>query len=373
MTLEYMPVLKARKGEFDAVKYLKNSTLNRIEPIFELPALSDYKISNTKSLRDSQEPFALYLSGISDKIGSLPHQLRYYIDIRGWAPNAVVESGEHILSFVYRRLHDLGATVCPVASYDLWADPEYQASLRSLPVTHDSYLVIRLGADALEDMDDPDYFLENFSEILLSLSVPIEQCTAVVDFGDVTSMSAIDIQSNLEKAVNVLSSLSLRNVSIAASSISALIGDMVSQQNSTAMVVRREINAWKSIKALQPLGNLIFGDYGIRNPNSLEDGPFPDVNGKIRYTCEGHFFVLRGHSMRKLDKGGQYNTLAKLLVESAYYMGRDFSWGDRCAYDAPAHSPGVWVGYDTNHHVEAVVMELVEFKQSVLASAVVNR
>ncbi|MGM0704090.1 MAG: beta family protein [Pseudomonadota bacterium] len=209
--------------------------------------------------------------------------------------------------------------------------------------------------------------------MVISLSAPLERCTALIDFGDVTNVSAIDIQTSLEKAVSVLSSLSLRNVSIAASSISALIGDMVSQQNSTAMVVRREINAWKSVKALQPRGNLVFGDYGVRNPDSLEDGPYPDVNGKIRYTCDGQFFVLRGHSMRQFSKGGQYDGLARALVESPYYMGKDFSWGDHCAHDNPAHSPGAWVGYDTNHHIEAVVMELMEFKQSVVSSDIFAR
>ncbi|MGM0704089.1 MAG: beta family protein [Pseudomonadota bacterium] len=158
MTLEYMPVFKARQGEFEAVKHLKSSTLTRVEPIFELPTLSEYKIRNTKSLRESQEPIALHLSKVADQIYALPHHLRYYVDIRGWAPNAVVESGEHILSFVCRRLYDLGVTVCPVASYDFWADPEYQGALRSLPVTTGSHFVIRLGPDALEDMDDPQFF-----------------------------------------------------------------------------------------------------------------------------------------------------------------------------------------------------------------------
>ncbi|OUE44477.1 hypothetical protein BZY95_06350 [Billgrantia desiderata SP1] len=364
MALEYMPVLKARQGEFDALSKLKNSTFGRVEPVLELPTLSEYKIRTTKCLRESSEPIALHLNKAAEKIAMLPHQLTYYVDMRGWAPNAVVESGEHILSFVCRRLRDLGAKTCPVVSYDLWADPEYKNALRSLPLTPESPVVIRLEADALEDMDDPDYFLENLSEMLSALSLSPDRCTAMLDFGDVTNVPVIDIQSKLEAGVSLLSGFYFRNISIAASSISALIGDMVSEKNSTAIVMRREINAWKVVKTLYPRGNLIFGDYGVRNPNSLEDGPYPDVNGKIRYTFEGGFFVLRGHSMRQFSKGAQYDVLAQALVESPYYMGEEFSWGDRCASVCPARSPGKWVGFDTNHHIEAVVMEIIEFKQS---------
>lgn len=372
MVLEYMPVFKARKGEFDAIANLKEASFIRIEPIFELPTLSEFKIRETKYLRESAEPFAEYLSTVADGIASLPRQLRYYIDIRGWAPNATIESGEHILSYVYRRLHDRGATICPVASYDFWADPEYQEALRNLPVTSESFVAIRLGADALEDMDDPDFFSENFDEILSVLSVLPSQCSVVIDFGDVTSVSAIDIQSRLETAIHILARFELRAISIAASSVSASINDMVSEQNSTAMIVRREMNAWKSVKSFYPVSNLIFGDYGVRSPDSLEDGPYPHVNGKIRYTCEGHFFVLRGHSMQTYDKGAQYDNLARLLVESPYFMGRDFSWGDFQTATKPPHSPASWVGLDTNHHIEAVLMELIEFKQRIMSGHTVS-
>ncbi|MCZ6094613.1 hypothetical protein O5171_07285 [Escherichia coli] len=51
------------------------------------------------------------------------------------------------------------------------------------------------------------------------------------------------------------------------------------------------------------------------------------ANGKIRYTIENKYFVARGHSKQKGNKGAQMYDLARIIVKSPYYLGAGFSWG----------------------------------------------
>jgi len=109
--------------------------------------------------------------------------------------------------------------------------------------------------------------------------------------------------------------------------------------------------------------NLVFGDYGVRSPRSFEDVISPHTNGKIRYTLEKRMLVARGHSLQEPPKGAQHYELARMIMNSGHYVGDSLSWGDAriaaCANEEFKGNSTQWIAIDTNHHIEAVLVEVL--------------
>lgn len=365
MLPEYVPILKTKKGEIDALSKLDTIKANRILPVFELPAFSR-SIREAKRFQHQVSPTAAYLNELAEMISSVRRKKRCFVDIRAWAPNTTIENGEHIINYTYNRLAHLEVKVDPIINYDFWDDPEYRQAFLSLTLSNDSMLCIRLESDALEDMDDPAYFLDRLEDIIYSVGVAVEKCSVLIDFRDVTRSSVVDIQESVEKVLEVLARLSISYVVMAGCSLSPNVANSVAEINSSGIVLRKEMIAWKAIKGAKPGLRLVFGDYGIRNPNVEEDIIAPHANGKIRYTISNKYFVIRGHSIQYFDKGKQCHRLAKELVESPHYMEENFSWGDeyikKCSnFEVGPGNSTTWISVDTNHHITSVVNEVVEF------------
>ena len=131
---------------------------------------------------------------------------------------------------------------------------------------------------------------------------------------------------------------------------------------------------WQMLRTQYPHINWLFGDYGVRSPNTGEDVISPHTNGKIRHTIDKHFFIVRGHSVQIGAKGGQMYDLAKKLVESPHYLNPEFSWGDSQIFQCSLGqgTPGnstTWIAIDTSHHIAYSVAEVMEFEKSVTAAS----
>jgi len=360
MTPTYIPILKAKQGEFDALKNTSAATAQRIQPIFEVPAFT-----GGKRFENMAQPTVAYLNEITVKIASVRLNMPCFLDSRHWAPNATLENGEHVLSYALSRLIALDVPVNPVINYDVWDDPEYQEVFKNAGASSVGTLCIRLESDAFDDMDDPEYFMERLNSIITATAFPEAQICVLIDFRDTKALSVVEMQATAEKCIETLNAWRFAYIGIAGSSIPIMINDAVEKINSTGYVTRKEVLTWKALRKAYPRQNLVFSDYAIRNPNSV-DGPAPHANGKIRYTISNQFFVVRGHSMQLHDKGKQYHRLSAEVVSSPHYMGPEFSYGDehllQCSKgEGGCGNPTTRITLDTAHHLKAVTVEVIEF------------
>lgn len=367
MKFKYLPIVKAKKGEFEAYENLPEHIHKKILPLFELP-----KFKPAARFEDLVNPLEAYLDELIDYISSVRNDHPVMFDFSLWAPNSCIEDGEHVIGHMYNNLLDKGTPVYPVIGYDRWDDPEYSSALREIDVPGKVPFCLRLGSDAFDDFYEPEYFHERIEEIFDSLSISPNNCIVILDFGDTTNTSVIEIQEIVELAFNILNSWELKFISIAGCSLSPNIVDSVKDKNSSGKVLRREMMAWKALKKDNPSLPLIFGDYGVRNPKAVDDVIAPDANGKIRYTINQHFYIERGHSKRQGDKGAQTYKLSQSLMGSGYYMGPEFSWGDarikECSEEKFKGNASNWIAIDTNHHTHAVVSEVLEFERTLVVS-----
>lgn len=376
MIPKYVPILKAKKGEFDAYKNLPRTVQLSALPVFELPTITS-KMLETTYLGVSN-PRELFINKCALGLSSSIEVPTIGVDIHSWAPDSTIENGEHILSAFSSCLDSHGCEVIPVIGYDRWEDEEYSTVLRLLAQSKERF-ILRLDSYAFEDMVEEEPFLETIEDIVSSMGLDTSKCSVILDFGDVSKSTIVDIQGQVDTAISLLEDYKFNFISIAGCSITADINGMVPKKNSTGLVVRKEFKVWKSIRAFNSNINFVFGDYGIANPNVGDETIAPDANGKIRYTIADSYFVVRGYSRRQGEKGAQMHGLCQTLIDSGYFCEADFSWGDmmieKCANYGKVRgkvfvgNPTSWVAIDTTHHMTYVTKEVYEYEAAMATAS----
>jgi hypothetical protein len=371
----YVPINRAKKGEFDTYKHLPASVKRSILPIFELPSMSS-KMLESKKYSSVPDPIGFYIQNKSHDIYDAMRDKLIGIDIHSWAPNSTIVTGEHILDYYSSCLEQLGCKVIPVVGYDRWEDEEYSTVLKQLSKSNDCF-IIRLDEDAFQDMLEEEYFLETFENIVSSLNLNSKKSAVILDLGDVSKSTStiVSLHEKISTALSLLSKYNFGFISIAGCSVTSDINGMVSKANSQGTVVRKELKAWKSVKSLSSNVNLVFGDYGVVNPTISDDIIAPGANGKIRYTVEDSYFVVRGYPKNTKEKGAQMHELSRRLIASGHYNRTSFSWGDKmislCANEEFADgkktpfkgSSTDWVAIDSTHHMTYVINEVKEYER----------
>jgi Beta protein len=351
----YAPLLRAKSGEFTALKNLNKLAKTKILPLFDIPR----NTSKAKVPKTDTEHIQLVIAEICELWTGNPMM----VDAVTWNPNAVTDTGEHIMGYIHAQLEDGGVHVNPVIGYDRWDNTAYQAALSNLTLKDGRHFVLRLDDEALVDSLDPEYFEDRIQTILQNIGRAANECVALIDFGDLSHKTVGDILQQAPAAIQLIYRIGFTRVIVAGSSIPETINLAVKTSSSEGSLLRKEMVIWQALFSTFP--SLVFGDYGVRSPRSNENVIAPDTNGKIRYTIDKNFYIARGYSLRTKDKGAQHHALAAKIVASQHYLGSSFSWGDlqisKCANSEFSGNSTTWIGIDTNHHLEMVVSEVSEF------------
>lgn len=365
MTLPvYVPILKAMKSEAEALTHAKPSDLKGVTPLFEITKIND-QIRNAARFKNVADITQSYLDEVTDRINTVWNGRPAMIDNFHWDPKATISTGEHVLDYALNRLESLGVSVIPVIGYDRWGFTEYKVALQNLDLSKVPYFCLRLEDIAFEDSHDPTYFKTNIETILSDLTLSASNCSVLIDFGDVTKHDLTEMNQTVDRLINLLKPYGFKFFVTAGCSIPSSINLAVKNENSDGKVQRKEMLLWQNKMSMNDDYPLIYGDYGIRGPNSNEGGIAPDANGKIRYTIEKHFYIVRGHSMRKGVKGEQMWALAQRLMSTTYYKNPSYSWGDAqielCALKFIKGGHSEWISHDTSHHLIFVLEEIKDF------------
>lgn len=353
----YVPMLRAKAGEFAALENLSNRAKSSILPLLDIPAnTSKAKIPKT----DSE-----HLASIVGSISTIWKNRPLLLDIFSWSPSASTDEGEPVISYLQSALEAEGVHISPVIGYDRWDDPDYQTAISSMALPEGRHFCLRLDDDALEDITDIDYFKERINKISDATSTSIDDFMVLIDLADLSHQPIIDILEGASKFITALRHLGFKKIIIAGSSIPESINLAVKTADTIGFLPRKEMLAWQAL--YQSFPEIVFGDYGVRSSRSIGEIIAPDTNGKIRYTLEKRFMISRGYSMRTKDKGAQVYKLAAKIIDSEYFLGSQFSWGDgiieKCARGEFKGNSTNWIAIDTNHHIELVTLEITEFSK----------
>jgi hypothetical protein len=362
MSLLYVPLMAAKRGEFTALTNLQAPISEKMIPLFELPAQNQ-----------GTRLFEKAICRTAASAGKAWGRRTAFLDISKWSPDARTESRIHVLEYAFSQFRSNGISIHPVVGYDRWDDPAYSRALKNIRTLHPVTPCIRLDRESIEDdMLDVSYFSERINDIMASLEVGPSNCYVLVDFGDVSTTSVPDLIEDAEHAVNVLRGLGFSVVIIAGGSMPTAVNEAVDTPDAEGCIPRIEMLIWKAVFTGSKDRNVIFGDYLIRNPNAADGVIAPHANAKIRYTIENQFYIVRGHSKQQDSLTIQHKKLSAKLVRSVHYinMGPTFSWGDGEILNCSAgvreiRDPTSMIAVDTSHHISAVISEVFEHQRTV--------
>jgi hypothetical protein len=336
----YMPILKTKKGEWEALKHLAESDRDLMFPLIECTTLV---FAPQQSAADHLKKHVEALAASLEAAGA-KHRT-FGIDSSTLLPTFPKQA--KLLVNVCRKFTQKGLNIAPCIPSAIVADSaaeiadlgEYEHVILRIPVRS------CLSSQVQQVIKDAWSALGN-KHVELHVLLDMHHLAG----GDAGAIAA----SRGPYALAALGSNHTRSVTLAGGSFPYFLTGIPQGQTKIA---RLEWLAWRDIMQDVSLTELQFGDYVVTNPRPLEaiDPAKLNASAAIRYAREDHWVLFKAGVAKKYGYA-QYNTLCKLLITDSCYSGRNFSYGDdRYHYHAqPGATPGnlwTWRRDATSHHL----------------------
>lgn len=338
----YVPFLKPKKGELDALQVASAAVKSNMMPLFELcpPGQKNADDAITEQMRNIVEGWGTgpcYLDGTT-----------YY--------GEGASSGEDAFAFALQLARDLGMQVVPVVGS---ISPRAYLSSARASVRRD-----HRGVGLRVRRHDIGTQLRDWLPSAMGgLGVGTSDTDVLLDWGAVNEGEEGFVAFTYQGLLTQTPALpAMRRLVLAASGFPESLKAV--GQDATVMLPRTEWLAWTSIAdSPETLVVPIFGDYAPANPRFPEGDPQNmAVTANIRYTTDRDWLVVRGRPI-KGNGFSQMREMAQIIVDHPSYSGPDFSWGDSFINDCARGEGGTgnattWVKVRTSHHAAFVTRQL---------------
>jgi hypothetical protein len=348
----YVPLLRWRQGEYEALFRLRDPQKDATLPLIEiLPPDYDFELQRPK--KDLDEHLKLFGKRLTAKWKGRPA----LIDTARLAANARLPDGRHPLTFILDEARIAGSPLNPVTS--LGRDSAHQAAVRAAAMIDGRGATLRCS---LAEVLDPD-FDSRVMTLLGIIQVHWTKIDIVIDLETPT----FDPQDQL--VAIIIAALTGANIFTAAQSVILLATSFPESLAGMTYAVerfpRREWQLYKAVIAALPDGvhRPIFGDYGIA-AITFAQGDMRFMRGapNIRYTIDDAWVIARARGTKK-GSNQAYPGLCGLVTESGAYLGSGFSVGSEyianCQTgEAKRGNATTWKWVATNHHIAKVLDDL---------------
>ncbi|MCK4123782.1 MULTISPECIES: beta family protein [Ralstonia solanacearum species complex] len=349
----YVPVVKWRQGEYQALWRLSESVKDWITPLFEIPTEPwDFELEEAaKTLDEHLDKFGTRLSA---KWGArLCFIDSCYID-----GAAQMATGIHHLEFLFEAARNAGAFAVPVVGLGRLSD--YLDAARAVIEADQRGVCVRLTSD-----DFTPTLVHDLTSLLTNLGLSANDAHLVLDIAEDMAGSPVS-QGLVWKALLTQTPwlTDWRSVTVVGTAFPATLP--AAQFRPHGLTPRTEWTAYHHL--FTNIDNLripTFGDYTVSHPRTeLLDPRLLDPNAKIKYTVDGEWYVQTGTQVKKYGRA-QYQALCQQLVANplAAFPGADYSWGDSYIVGCATGTEGTggtstWPSVANNHHLTKVVRDI---------------
>lgn len=350
----YVPALRWRQGEYQALARLETAAKNRIVPYVTIPEVEfDFELwQPKKTVQEHVHPFAARFNA---KWGQRPAWVSVHPSISG----KPMGDGRDIYTYVFEALRAFQANAIPAVPLD--ASAPMAASVAAIVATDGLGAAI---AVRLEDLMKPDA-RTRIVALASSPGLSLTEVDLVIDLGAPNFEPYNAFAGALIAAVQKLGDLhTFRNFVVIGTAIPETFKDVAKGAD---QLPRHD---WLFYQAL--LGQLParmrqpnYGDYTIVHPEFAPvDMRKIKSAGKLVYTTATDWEVRKGGAFR--DNPGQMHDHCASIVESGRFSGAEFSIGDdyiaKCAARTAKPSNQPWWKFVTiNHHITHVLDDLATF------------
>jgi len=369
----YIPILKWKRGEYRALKGLRDKDKHDITPLIELvmPTVQLYKDKKKTVKKSAEEMIKEMVIKFEEKrILEIPKEILtswgnqpIFVDfslIYGTQP-AIHLKIKALKSIILAGI-SMGLKIIPVLNLN--EELEFKQELCSLSGKNNLGICLRVTSSDLSDMANIKTLNDKIKNFLLIFNLNEKNIDLLIDIKEKNDQYSKYINASQ----TIMNLIKWRNFIFASGAFPEnLNGCKLDEQT---LLPRMDWQEWvehKKNKKLQR--NPIFADYTIRNPIFIESLQYHSSTTSIKYTLENDWLVMKG---KKLDYP-LYLVNAKLLVEDTkYFYGENFSSGDQYLAQKAKHyykyikNPSIkgtgrsedWIAMGISHHLALVVSQM---------------
>ena len=349
----YVPVLKFRTGEYQAIFRLSEAAKNRVAPLFVIPQIEfDFETWSPKHTVDE------HVSPFAKRYYAKWKTREAWVDIDPSHYSATMDSGLDVITHVFEQLRKLKTSAIPVAALN--QPPAMIVALAKIIATDNRGVGIRVR---LEDIMRPD-FSTSVTALLKQLGVSTAQTDLIVDLGTPAYEPYVAFATALTTALKKVIGLNeYRNFVVTGTAYPDSLKDINPPGGN---LQRHDWNFYRALLSVLPFGmrRPNFGDYAIVNPAFVAiDMRMIKPAGKLVYTNKDQWWVKKGGAFR--DNPGQMHDHCQSLLKSGNFRGGTFSEGDKyiegCASKSAGYGPSSqtrWKEVAISHHTMHVLEDL---------------
>lgn len=347
----YVPILKGKMGEFEALRTLTPAAKTRLTPVIDVPPPAwDYEKNVQKgTLANHLQKIVLkYLAR------SWEHTRPLFLDLSYCAGENRTVDGVHPVTYALTLAEEKKLLVIPTTALD--ADGAYRRALTDALPRNGLGLCVRINRNDANDLAGLPSVLMDF---LRSVRAEVRATDLILDLRACHPDEVSDCIDDAKLMIEALPRRrEWRTLTLAGSGFPP---SLPNPPDSEAMLPRTEFLIWKGLLAgRRDLERVpAFGDYGIEDPAHKEIDPRTmRMSANLRYTIEEHWIVMKGSWVRKAT-GVKFPDLCKRLVRRRDYRKPSFSWGDNYISMCSRGTVGPgnatkWRQVGTNHHITLV-------------------
>ncbi len=351
----YVPILKAKEGEFKALEVTRNQTKNLMTPLLEIVSIPwDYEYDV------EGKDINAHLGNVGKKIlDNWGTGRRIFIDSNYLESQRLMNDGiTHHMEFLFNDFRLKNIEAIPATS--LTRHQRYKEAIRLIKDTDGKGICLRLNK---EDIGNPALLLQKIDQELDFYNIGPEEVDLIIDFryigGTEANLTALVILTTINNTLPYINNW--RSLTFASAAFPVDLRDIVADSFDT--LERTDWIIWNMLQGFNLKRYPAYGDFSIANPDIVEGDPrILTVSANIRYTCDNYWLIARGRST-KTHGYEQYYSLSEELIQRPEYLGSAFSWGDNYINECAARRVGTgnqttWRKVANNHHFEKTVNQI---------------
>lgn len=347
----YVPILRWKGAEKEALKQLGDSDKKRMTPLVELPRPS----KPPQSSKSAKKPRKL--KTVYDLMGALPEEISeswggspIFLDLHLIDKEASLSGIEKI----YADSHDLNLNLIPVLNLNY--DKPFRIKVAEIAKHDNRGICVRLSPQDLAKLT----LNAELEELRKLINLDLEKIDLVID------LKITDMQTKFLNVMEKIPSVNRwRTFTIASGAFPEFLSKLDIGPNDVA---RFDWQLWRQeILTDGLLRKPTYSDYTIQYPHFKELNFIPKVSKSIRYTVAENWLVMRGQADNAKGSMGskQWPAHAQLLSKRADFCGEDFSSGDKYIKEKGLDletkytgSATTWLTAGINHHMVYVLNQI---------------
>lgn len=349
----YVPALRWRQGEYQALLRLSAAVKDRVMPLITLPPV-EFDFERRQPMKSTHEHVHPFCKRYVAKWGKRPAWIALDREIADGRMN----DGSHVFDYVFNGLRSTGAIIIPALSLQADSDTMDAAARAAAADNQGAAVLLRI-----EDLmtGNPRRAIVNFAA---SLNIGLDELDLIIDLRAPNFEPYLAFASALIAALKKLGDLSdVRTLVLLGT---AIPDSFVAIARGSDEIPRHEWLFFKALRAAMPSGmrKPLFGDHTIVHPEFVaRDMRLVKPAGKITYTGPTAYGTRKGGAFRG-NEGQMHDHCAAILNETSFaFRGPTFSQGDKYISDCAIGSAGhgnltTWKWVAINHHITTVVDDL---------------